>query len=237
MFLQTLNRFKFPITLVLLFLLAGWCYALIQKNSSLKTALKTAPEVYSDKPNTGVEKYFDRDSVLHVVYKDRIITPEQVKHSGVPKLVDSVAQIMDIKAKEISEVMAINSTLAGRVKALKVENDSLKRKTYEFRTKYLQAVFTENDSTLDYTYNSDITIVKHEKKTGFLGLGPTEYVTDISSPDSQMTFNGLKQYTIKTQENPKRVGLGLQIGGGYIPALHQFYPYAGLGLSYNFLNF
>lgn len=153
--------------------------------------------------------YKDDSGHIHTVAKNPTLTKEAVKNL-IP-FMDSVAEALDIKPKQIESITVVPTEMqAKEVAFLQKKIDSLKRQTYYYKDKYLQlAVRTGNDAdtldkgAFDFKYDADLTITQYAKRKKFLGLGlgAKQSYIDISSTDPRTTIMGVKKYTVM-QKHP-----------------------------------
>lgn len=182
-----------------------------------------------------VDTYLSKDSTRHEVIKERILSSIETVYVIDSTKLDSIARALKIKDRQINDLLTVNASLEGEVRAASVTVDSLKNRTYNFITPYLNAIFAEKDSSLRYKYNAQIGIVKYSKRERF--LGPRINYIDLSSNDPNMTINGLQQFTIRQRDKVTPWGIGLQAGYYFDPETGTFRPAIGAGVSYNVVRF
>lgn len=182
---------------------------------------------------------FKSEGFVHKVFKAREVYVKDLKSkpSISPAYVDSLAEALKVATTNFREVTKINYTLDGKIKAMRVETDSLKKKTYYFQQKYLTAKFSESDSSLSYKYAGELGSASYVKKSGFLGLGKIKKQVDVFSRDPDMTINGLSQMSIKEDVRRKPFGIGVHIGYFFNPVTGLLEKGVGLGLSYSIIRF
>lgn len=165
-------------------------------NTAISTAIQPA------------KVYKDDSGHIHYEYK-----PEQPSKEVVQKLVpfvDSVAKALDIKAKQVEDIVTISTeTKDSQVAFLQKRIDSLKRVSYYYKDKYLQLMIKAGNPTdtldkgsFDFKYDADLSINQYWKRKKFLGLplGAKETYIDVSSNDPRTTVMGMKKYTVKQKQ-------------------------------------
>ena len=153
--------------------------------------------------------------------------------------IDQLTKRLGVKEKEIVAMTDIKARFVDSLKIAKVVIDEQKRKLWTWQKTYesgskLEAKMSEKDSVLQIT-KLDIKIQANEiYKRRFFGAD--KYSLDLFSPDQNIYFDGLRVYRKEKLINPKRFGVGFQLGYGLDERL-RLQPYLGLGLSYNIINF
>ena len=211
-------------------------YVGIRTEKRIARAVKAASKV--EKGNELIDS-FKSEGFVHKVFEAQEVYAKEVKlkPSISPAYVDSLARALKISTDNFKEVTKVNYTLEGKVKAMRVETDSLKKKTYYFQQKYLTAKFSEVDSSLTYKYAGELGSATYTKRSGFLGLGKIKRQVDIFSKDPDMTINGVSQMSIKEDVRRKPFGLGVQVGYFLNPVTGLLERGLGVGLSYSIVRF
>ena len=185
-----------------------------------------------------IESYiYPKDSTTHAVFEEREgqIINNNITKNYMSYVEDTLAPALKIAVSKIDELTRVKAKLEGELKAEKMTvNETTKEKTF-YKNKYLSIVTDQRDSTLQYSYNAEINIVKYDEKKSFLSKSKT-YI-DISSPDKNFKINGVENFKKEIYIKPRRFGLGLQAGYYYSPELDRFVPGVGIGVSYNLFKF
>lgn len=228
-------------TILLVVLLIGvsiFAGVLYRKSKQSIDQQKTNPATF-EQPNEKLKDFTSSDSVKHALFAAREVYKDDLKKgNGIsPEYVDSLAKALKKSKTDFTEVSIINTSIAGKVKALLVLTDSLKQRTYYFQQKYLTAQFSEKDSVLKYKYNAQIGYAKYEVKSGFLGLGAKKKQIDIFSKDPDMTINSVKQLSIKENIRRKPFGIGIMAGYFWNASTGTINKGVGAGVSYSLVRF
>jgi hypothetical protein len=228
-------------TLLLVVLLLGvsvWAGILYRQKNQIASEQKINPATF-DKPNEPIAKFTTPDGVRHNTYKVQKTTKESIKNGSSisPAYVDSLAKALQISNTEIKEIAVIKASLEGEVKANHILIDSLKRRTWFFKQKYMIAQFSEADSILKYKYKPTFGYARTAVKSGFLKLGPIKEQIDIFSADTNMIIDKVNQLSIKDRVRRKPFGLGLQIGYFWNPLSGKVEKSIGVGLNYSIVRF
>lgn len=230
--------------LVFLMISVFSCMAFIagRQNVGNMSGMDHTTEHPEPKKNEKLEQ-FTKDSVKHALFQAKEVYKNTLKNgtSVSPAYVDSLSRALNISNADLDHVAKINFTLEGKIKAQSVTIDSLAKKTYYFKQKYLAAQFSEADSVLAYTYAGDLGYASFTRKPKgikrLLGLGKIEKRIDIFSRDPNMNINGLDQMTIKEEIKRKPFGVGINIGYYYNPASGKVERGAGVGINYSLASF
>lgn len=200
--------------------------------------------------NTIIERYVTKtDSVPHTIFKDRIITRDELKAGQVAinkDLLDSM--VMGLKMadgdrakfnKRITELTRVNARLEGKIQGFRAEDGS-NGILYNFPSKWLTAT-VDTSINLNYRYDAEIRVAAYNEPTGFLGLGKGKQYVDISSPDTNFRINSVDRFRIETPVKRKPWGVGF-IGGWTVdPTIPdgniRLNPTIGVGVSYSILEF
>ena len=178
-----------------------------------------------------------KDSTSHGTFKpvEGELVKNYITKNYMSYVSDTLAPALNIAQEKIDELTRANFNLDGQLKATKTELDVNKKARVFYESKYMQIVSNVQDSTIDYSYNAVVDVVKFKDKKWLLGKENT-YI-DISSPDKNMKINGVEHFKKKIEIKPKKLGFGLQAGYYYAPSTNKFYPALGVGISYNLIRF
>jgi len=133
-------------------------------------------------------------------------------------LLDTVAMALKIKTKQVEELTRINSTLNVKNARAYYSIDSLKRRTIQYRDKYVSIAYTPDTTdtiagTFDFKYAADIKIAQYYKRNWFLGAKKS-YI-DVWSQDNRVTINGVDRFQVE-QKDPA-FGLRIQASSTFHP--------------------
>lgn len=133
-------------------------------------------------------------------------------------LIDTVAMALKIKTKQVEELLRVNSTLSIRNAKAFYQIDSLKRRTIQYRDKYVSIAYTPDTidtvaGSFDFKYNADLKIAQYYKRNWFLGAKKS-YI-DVWSQDSRVRINGVDRFQVE-QKDPA-FGLRVQATSAYHP--------------------
>ncbi|MES2651269.1 MAG: hypothetical protein V4663_05985 [Bacteroidota bacterium] len=140
------------------------------------------------------------------------------------------------KGRKLQEASVINATLnANGLRATKLI-DSLQNEYYFYSDPFATVKFTRDSLGGKFDLGYNIKLIKHNYKNRKNFFSPFTQYTDILAPDKRITIDGLQSLTFSSQKQ-SRIGFGLQLGYYYDPIRNNFFPAAGVGLSYNLKNF
>ena len=163
--------------------------------------------------------------------------------------IDTVTRALQVAVKQLDEASRIVATL--EAKNLKLEaaaavaGQAPGKPSYS--DKWLNLTYNPDSNSVDLSYNVTLNSTRYWKRSWL--LGNRRYYTDIFSEDPRVRINSVQAFTVP-EPRPKRFGLGLQVGGGYLvqtanPFTNPFVNpivgppnlYIGAGLSYNLIRF
>lgn len=226
------------LTGIMLFFIAVLALNTIEGWVSFSGKEKTDNEARLERPQIPNVEYYTQaiDSSFHANFKPtKGIDPKNyITNRYYSYVSDTLAPALKIKMNQVKELTQVNAKLEDKVKAQQVQIDANKNKTYYYKTKYFEATGTDADSSLRYSYNAEINLLKYDKKKSLLGEKKT-YI-DISSPDKNMKINGVENFTKDISSSPTKLGIGVQAGYGLNSEM-KVAPYIGLGVSYNLIRF
>lgn len=146
--------------------------------------------------------------------------------------VDSMAKLLDIRAKNIEELVTVIQKYQGefvskidtnsRIAYVKLPGrDSLVRDTvYYYTVKYkdrwldFKGILDTGRFSANYTLTDSLTLVTFIRKQGFLGLGRAKTFVDISGTNPNLTFSNLSSVEL-TKVRDKRWSIGPYVGYGW----------------------
>ncbi|MDP9954704.1 hypothetical protein J2X97_000341 [Epilithonimonas hungarica] len=125
---------------------------------------KLADESKIEKPQLpDVTYYTDAiDSSFHANFKaTQGIDPKNyITNRYYSYVSDTLAPALKIKMNQVKELTQVKAKLEDKLKAQQIEIDANKNKTYYYKTKYFEATATDADSSLKYTYNAELNLLK-----------------------------------------------------------------------------
>jgi hypothetical protein len=147
------------------------------------------------------------------------VTPEQVLSNEATKgIIDTTAMALDIRTKQLKQVLVVNSTLEAENLKLRKQVDANNRPYYTYKGNGLDLRFTpanELDSTsvatADFSANVKIKATQYWKRNWFLGAKKS--ILAVSSDNPMFKINGA-DYVEFEQKQPD-FGLRLQANGSY----------------------
>jgi hypothetical protein len=218
--------------------ISGYFYAKNKFNQfDLQSLAKTSSEVRAE--NAPVKVYKDIQGVEHKIYLQQpSLTKKEVISKNLP-YIDSVAEALSIKAKQLESVTTISTETRGdSIPFLQKKIDSLQRLVFFYNDKYLRLTVRTNPKSdtlamdnFDFQYNDSLSIRQYWNRKSVLGLnlGSKQYFTDISSTDPRTTIGGLKTITIK--QNMPSVGFRIQAVTNFNFITHSLSP--GVGFRFD----
>lgn len=198
--------------------------------------------VISSMPQRSGESFVD--SIMIPVYKDSVIVHHQIKvikryqsqsieESSVSvTYADSIARALKVGVKEIERLTKINTKLKGELKKKDIILKNLKENEIKWKNKYIEISANTQDSTINYTYNADISIIDFSKKKHW--YSKREHFTALTSSDPNFKINGVQKYEQKIDIKCPKTQLGFQGGYGLVLAGDnvKLAPYLGLGINF-----
>lgn len=184
-----------------------------------------------------VEKHYQRDSIIHTVYKDKIIgntTTEKELAVG-KSYVDSLQTALKISIEKMEQVSKINAELTAKLQLKESVTDSGER-MLSHTDKFLEMRYYPHTDSVDFRYNLKLNEIRYKDRKWL--FGKTHHYVDVFSDDPRVKINGLNSYRIRGQPQSRwglgvHTGYGFQFGGNQIRAS----PIVGIGLNYNLINF
>jgi hypothetical protein len=234
------------LALLLLFVLRSYLKE-IGNNKNYKELIKTQ--------NQTVKQYKDENGSLHSQIKI-FQTRKENMELFYGKQIDSLAAILNIKQKQLTDVLIIAKKTDGKFK-VKIDTIIVKRtdtvvegsdfdftfaldttynveyadKWIDFRGKYSTV---EEKFTGEYKTYDSLTFVTFYKRKGFLNLGKKEWYLDVSSANPNSVITNVKNFKI-VDERVKRIGIGPYIGVSVGDNL-KLKPQVGVGLHYSLIR-
>lgn len=227
-------KFLFAVLTVLLLACVG---IIIHQDGKYRQQEQSISQLIEDQGENQIVKEYTRDSIVHTVFKDRLIgNTTNEKELAIGKTyADSIQKALKISIDKIDQVTKINAKLEAQLALQKTENDKGQTlKTHQ--DKYLNLVYNPQNDSLQFAYNLKLNEARYHDKKWL--LGKTQNYVDVYPDDPRITINGLKSYRVK--ESPdKRFGIGFQggYGLGKDGNVIRLIPYVGIGLNYNVFEF
>ena len=152
--------------------------------------------------------------------------------------IEKLKKELNLKDKQIKNITFANATLKDSLKLKNVALDSLNNKIWTWKKQEpgkseISASMNVKDSVLHVSADIKVQTVDCIEKHFFK---KDRLITDFYSPDQNIKFNGLQIYRTEKEISPKKFGIGLQMGYGLGPDF-RFFPYIGVGASFNLVRF
>lgn len=184
-----------------------------------------------------IEKHYEKDSVIHTVFKDKIIENNANEKSlAVGKsYIDSLQNALKISIDKMEQVSKINAELTAKLQLKEALTES-GDKMLSHSDKYLSLNYYPQTDSVDFRYNLKLNEVRYKDRKWL--FGKTNYFVDVFSDDPRVKINGMNTYRIRGQPQ-SRWGLGIQAGYGFQLSGNQIRaaPIVGMGINYNLINF
>lgn len=223
---------SFVILIAVLLLLGYWCIRNLDYN----------PQVQGSGPITIHWANQAGDSVTSLKGTDQQFSIRD------KKIADSIAKVYRSQIKNLQEYIISTSTSTADIPAITGtrETDYLPGATLtttkqirnvrqQFSSPYYHITAQIGDSSyLQLKAWDTLTVVWKTVKEGSLFNRRKYLQLDLSHADTSKHITGLQAYRVPKQK-PKRFGIGAQVGVTFDG--QQARPYAGLGISYNFIRF
>lgn len=148
---------------------------------------------------------------------------------------DSVAQLLKIKPKDIQELKTIGTVAAGTISPVVVTisgpgQPHVQRISYEDQWLSLDGVVADT-AVFTYRVRDSLTLTTYRKKVGLFRYNT---VVDGYSHNPNAHITGLSSLQIKTPA-PGRIGIGPYFGYGFDG--QRWAPSAGLSIHYSLIRF
>jgi hypothetical protein len=184
-----------------------------QKEHRVATQIvKEAKEIKRAVDAKGIE------SVLFDITGNKGTVDEIMSNDGTKGIIDTTAMALDIRTKQLKEVLVIKSTLEANNLKLRQQLDSSKRVYYTYNGNGLKLRFTPPNlldsnsvATADFTADVKIKATQYWKRTWFLGAKKS--ILAVTSDNPMFKINGA-DYVEFEQKQPA-LGLRLQANSSY----------------------
>lgn len=232
--MKPVYKFLFATLTVLLLACVG---IIIHQDGKHRQQEQSISQLIEDQGENQIVKEYTRDSIVHTVFKDRLIgNTKNEKELAIGKTyADSIQKALKISIDKIDQVTKINARLEAQLALATKQNDKGQTvKTH--KDQYLDLVYYPQTDSVNLAYNIELNDSRHSDKKWLFGT-KQNYI-DMFSPDKRVTINGVKSYRIKEQP-PNRVGIGISAGYGMGKDGNtiKILPYFGIGLNYNLIEF
>ncbi|AMR34123.1 hypothetical protein A0256_23075 [Mucilaginibacter sp. PAMC 26640] len=184
-----------------------------QTEKSVKKAIqKEATEIKRQVDKKGIE------SVLFDITGNKGTIDQLMSNEGTKGIIDTTAMALDLRTKQLKEVLVIKSTLEANNLQLRRQLDSSKRVFYTYNGNGLKLKFTPPNAldsnsvaTADFTANVNIKATQYWKRSWILGAKKS--ILSVTSDNPMFKINGA-DYVEFEQKQPT-FGLRLQGNSSY----------------------
>lgn len=161
-----------------------------QKEKSVSKAIqKEAIEIKRQVDKKGIE------SVIYDITGNKGTLAQLVSNEGTKGIIDTTAMALDIRTKQLKEILVIKSTLEANNLQLKRQLDSSKRVSYTYNGNGLNLIFfppnaldSNSVATADFTANLQIKATQYWKRNWL--LGPKKSILQVTSDNPMFKING-----------------------------------------------
>lgn len=163
---------------------------------------------------------------------------------------------------QVEEITAINAQLKGELAKKEVQMQQVERDVIRWKSKYIEIAANTKDSTVNYTYNADLTVTKYNQKQSL--FSPRESYVAITSADKNLRINSVERYVQKVKPDADLLEINGTAGAFYtdkifpygafearffpdgrvVPFVNYGYylngkwlPFYGAGVTYNIIRF
>lgn len=223
-----MKNWKFYLVIIALVLLCTW---LVVKNISANSevsALKNQKQQQFKAIQTEakeISRKVDEKGIEQVLFDvtGNTATKAQVKASeGIKGIIDTTAMALDIRTKQLKEILVVKGTLEAENLKLRRQLDANQRPYYTYSGQGLDLKFTPpiNDldttdqGTADFKANVGIKATQYWRRNWFLGAKKS--ILAVSSLDSKLfKINGAD--FVEFEQDQPVFGLRIQVGANYNP--------------------
>jgi hypothetical protein len=173
------------------------------------------------KEATEIKRKVDKDgieSVLFDITGNKAALDHLVSNEGTKGIIDTTAMALDIRTKQLKEILVVNSTLAANNLQLRKQLDSSRRIFYTYNGNGLKLKFTPPDATdtnsvatADFSADVKIKATQYWKRSWF--LGSKKSILAVTSDNPMFKINGA-DYVEFEQKQPA-FGLRFQANSSY----------------------
>lgn len=162
------------------------------------------------------------ETVLYDITGNKV-TPEQAASTaGTRGIIDTTAMALDIRTKQLKQVLVVKSTLEAENLKLKRQLDIYNRPFYTYSGNGLDLKFTppnevDTVARADFRANVKLTATQYWKRNWFLGAKKS--ILAVSSDNPMYKVNGADY--IEFEQKQPTFGLRIQAGATYDIDTHQ----------------
>jgi hypothetical protein len=183
-----------------------------EKSAVTKKIVTEAKEIKRQVDEKGIE------TVLFDITGNKASIAQTLNSQGTKGIIDTTAMALDIRTKQLKEVMSINSTLSAENLQMKQQLDANKRPFYTYSGNGLQLKFTPPTATdtlayADFNANVKIKATQYWKRNWFLGAKKS--ILAVTSDNPMFKINGTDY--IEFEQKQPSFGLRIQASGNYNP--------------------
>jgi len=178
----------------------------------VKAIVTEAKEIARKVDEKGIE------TVIYDVTGNRAKIAQIESNDATKGIIDTTAMALDIRTKQLKQILVVNSTLEAENLRLKRQVDANNRPYYTYKGNGLDLRFTPADAldsnsvaTADFSANVKIKATQYWKRSWFLGANKS--ILAVSSDNPMFKVNGA-DYVEFEQKQPG-FGLRLQANGSY----------------------
>ncbi|SDE77642.1 DUF6808 domain-containing protein [Riemerella columbipharyngis] len=228
---------KSKIFITALALLLGFSfYLLFKKEIETRKQSKMIATLIEQSGKNEVINHYYRDSVEHVVFREKIVSSTNEKKIAIGKAyADSLEKALKISIEKIDQVSKINALLVAKLQLQSFIQPNGDKVLYH-KDKYLDLRYYPQTDSVNFSYNIKLNEARYKERKWLLGR--TSYYIDVFSDDPRVKINGLNAYRIRGQP-PSHWGIGISAGYGLSlnKGILQATPVFGVGVNYNVINF
>jgi len=196
-------------------------YKLIQsekeKNSYKKEKQEVSQKIQTEAKE--IARKVDEDgieTVLHNITGNKV-GPKKAASAGA-KIIDTTAMALDIRTKQLKQIMSVNGTLAMENLQLKKQLNAANRPFYTYSGNGLDLRFTppsgieaDTIATADFTANVGITATQYWKRDWF--LGSKKSILAVRPNSKNFKINGAE--FVEVEQKQPTFGLRVQANTSY----------------------
>jgi hypothetical protein len=175
------------------------------------------------KEATEIKRQVDKDgieSVLFDITGNKAALDQLVSNEGTKGIIDTTAMALDIRTKQLKEILVINSTLAASNLQLRKQLDSSRRVFYTYNGNGLKLKFTPPDATdtnsvatADFSADVKIKATQYWKRSWF--LGSKKSILSVTSDNPMFKINGAE--FVEFEQQQPTFGFRVQASSNYNP--------------------
>jgi hypothetical protein len=217
-----MKNFKYYIVAGVVLLLVGLLiFKYVEKSQKLadkeQVDTKVAKQIQAEA--TEIKKQVDKkgiETVLYDVTVNKGTAPQLASNESTRGIIDTTALALDIRTKQLKEILVIKSSLEAANLKLKKQLDSTKRVFYTYNGNGLKLRFTPPDASdsigrADFSADVRIKATQYWKRNWLLGAKKS--ILAVSSDNPMFKINGA-DYVEFEQKEPA-IGVRLQAVSNY----------------------